>query len=385
MTAITASDVDLAAFLATLRRWVEIETPTPEGARVNVLVDEVDRLAETLGLHRERIAGRDGIGDTLVVRAPSARNERGATLLAHLDTVHPVGTLAGPLPWREDGDRIYGPGIYDMKSGALMALWAMGLVHRRNGGAGPPVTLVFAPDEETGSDTSRHIIERESRDARAVLTVEPARDGGKVVTARKGVAIFDIAFEGRASHAGARPQAGRSAIREAARAVLALEALSDHERGVTVTVGQIRGGTARNVVPERCWLEVDVRLPDPDAVAPVIAAIEGLTPCDKDVAITVTGGLNRPPFAMTPQSEALFHHARTIAADHGIDLVGMPTGGASDGNFAAALGVPVLDGLGADGNGAHTTGEHIHVSSIAPRTALLANLIATLDEAPLGR
>ncbi len=383
MTAITASDIDLDAVLSTLRSWVGIETPTPEGARVNALVDRVEALAGELGLRSERIDGTDGRGDILVVRTPSAGNGRGPTLLAHLDTVHPVGTISGPLPVRAEGDRLYGPGIYDMKSGALMALWSLGLLTRRMGPEVPPASLVFVPDEETGSETSRHVIERESRDALAVLTVEPARDGGKVVTARKGVAIYDILIEGRASHAGARPEAGRSAIREAARAVLALEAMNDAERGVTVTVGQIRGGTARNVVPERCLLEVDARLPDEASVGPVLEAIEGLEPVDPDVSITVRGGLNRPPFTMTPESEALFRHARALAGGLGIDLVGMTTGGGSDANFAAPLGVPVLDGLGADGDGAHTTGEHIYVSSVAPRLALLANLVATLDKAPL--
>lgn len=379
------SDIDLSTILATLKQWVEIETPSGEPARVNALVDRVEARAREAGLLTERLKGTDGRGDKLIVRSHGAEDPRERTLvLAHLDTVHPLGTLAGALPWRETDGRIYGPGVYDMKAGALMALEALALAVKR-GSDMTPVTIVFVPDEEVGSVTSQDLIEREAGRARVALVVEPARDGGRVVVARKGVAMFDLRVEGKPSHAGSKPLEGRSAVREAARLILALEAMNDAERGVTVTVGTIRGGTARNVIPAECRMEVDVRVPDLATSEEVLGRIKGLRTSDPDVRLRIAGGLNRPPFAQSADSRAVFEHARALAADLGIALEGVMTGGGSDGNFTAALGVPTLDGLGADGSGAHTLDEHVFVDSIAPRTALLANLYATLHRLNLGR
>lgn len=382
MSDIRAADIDLPALLATLREWVEIETPTPEGGRVNDLARLVEARALAAGLHVERTAGQGGFGDILTVRAmppAAASNRRSVLVLAHLDTVHPVGTLAGPLPWREADGRIYGPGIYDMKAGALMALHALELVTSRAGDSPPDITLMFVPDEEMGSPTSRGAIEAAARGADAALVVEPAREGGKVVVARKGVAMLEVTVRGRASHAGTRPQDGRSAIRAAARIVLAVEALNDAQRGVTVTVGTIQGGSGRNVVPAHCRLTVDVRLPDAAAEAEILGKIRAVETGDPDVSVTVEGGINRPAYVQSDAAKALFETAHTLAADLGIDLVGMATGGGSDGNFTAALGVPTLDGLGADGAGAHTSEEYILVDSVAPRTALLANLLEAIS------
>ncbi|NDV86761.1 M20/M25/M40 family metallo-hydrolase [Aurantimonas aggregata] len=378
MSKLRATDIDLPALLATLRQWVEIETPTPDGARVNDLARLVEARALASGLHVERTAGQGGFGDILTVRSMAktpASNRRSVLVLAHLDTVHPVGTLAGPLPWREEDGRIYGPGIYDMKAGALMALHALELVTSRAGDSPPDITLMFVPDEEMGSPTSRGAIESAARGADAALVVEPAREGGKIVVARKGVAMFDITVRGRASHAGTRPQDGRSAIRAAARIVLALEALNDPERGVTVTVGMIEGGTGRNVIPALCRLSVDARLPDAASEADILEKIRTIETGDPEISVTVEGGINRPAYVQSDAAKALFETAHALAADLGIDLVGMATGGGSDGNFTAALGVPTLDGLGADGAGAHTSEEYILVDSVAPRTALLANLL----------
>jgi glutamate carboxypeptidase len=209
--------------------------------------------------------------------------------------------------------------------------------------------------------------------------VEPARDGGKIVIARKGVAMYDVTVRGRASHAGVRPQDGRSAIRAAARLVLELEALNDAERGVTVTVGTIQGGTGRNTVPAECRMQIDVRVPDEKAAIEITGKIEALKPVDPDITFEITGQMNRPPFAQSSDGVMLFDAAAEIAAALGIKLEGIITGGGSDGNFTAAVGVPTLDGLGADGAGAHTFDEHILVSSLAPRTALLANLMMSLE------
>ncbi|MCX8998258.1 M20 family metallopeptidase [Rhizobiaceae bacterium BDR2-2] len=380
--AISPDDIDETALLAELKAWVEIESHTPDVAGVSAMMDRAEAYAKACGFHIERLPGKPGFGDVLIVRSGEPREteaEKGVLVLAHLDTVHARGTLAGKLPYREEGNRIYGPGIYDMKSGALMTLAALKLAVASGNGPKRPVTILFAPDEETGSVSCRAIIEAEGRKARSVLVVEPARDGGRIVVARKGVAIYDIGIYGKPSHAGTHPQNGVSAIREAAKIILKLEALNDFERGVTVTVGQIEGGAGRNIIPAECHLKVDVRLPDAEAERDVLAFIDGLKPEDARIRLRISGGMNRPAFPRSAGGDALFAQARAVAKPLGIELEGMATGGGSDGNFTAAMGVATLDGLGADGAGAHTHEEYILKDSVRPRTALLANLILTLD------
>lgn len=376
---ITTGDIEFAAFLEELRRWVEMETPSGDAAAVNRLADRIEMLAHDAGLSAERTAGTLGFGDILALRTPrlEGHNAKSILILAHIDTVHATGTLREKLPLHEDGDRLYGPGIYDMKAGVLMAIEAMKLAMKT--GHNLPIDLLIVPDEEVGSKSSRPLIEEFARKAAYALVVESARDGGKIVTARKGVGMFDIVVRGRASHAGVRPLDGRSAIRAAARLVLELEALNDPVRGITVTTGTIHGGTGRNTIPAECRLQLDLRLPDAAIAAEVIDTIRAMTPVDPDISFEISGELNRPPFAQSEEGRRLFDHTAQIAADLGITLEGMVTGGGSDGNFTAALGVPTLDGLGADGAGAHTFDEHILVSSLVPRTALLANLMVSLD------
>lgn len=376
---VSAADIDDKALLEELIRWVEIETPSQDAAAVNRLADHVEKLAKAAELTVERLPGTLGVGDILAVRSPRAEgsNEKTVLILAHLDTVHAHGVIAKQLPLKRDGDKLYGPGIYDMKSGALMALEALKIAVTK--GSHMPIDLVFVPDEEIGSLSSRAYMEKLAASAGYTLVVEPARDGGKIVIARKGVAMYDVTIRGRASHAGTRPQDGRSAIRAAARLVLDLEALNDAERGVTVTVGTIHGGTGRNTVPAECRLVVDVRVPDDTAAREITGKIEAMKPIDPDITFEITGQMNRPPFAQSEDGVKLFDAAAEIAAELGITLEGVVTGGGSDGNFTAALGVPTLDGLGADGAGAHTFDEHIFVSSLAPRTALLANLMMSLE------
>ncbi|KGE00903.1 M20 family metallopeptidase [Rhizobium sp. YS-1r] len=377
--ATSAQDIDDEALIEELKRWVEIETPTSNAEAVNRLVDRVETLGREAGLDTERLPGTLGFGDILAVRSPrpAGSNEKTVLILAHLDTVHAVGVINNQLPLRQEGDKLYGPGIYDMKSGALMALEAMKLAVRK--GSKMPIDLIFVPDEEMGSLSSRTFMETAAKNAGYTLVVEPARDGGKVVVARKGVAMYDITVQGRAAHAGARPQDGRSAIRAAARLVLELEALNDTDRGVTVTVGTIQGGTGRNTVPAECRLQVDVRVPNDQVAEEITGKIEAMKPVDPDITFEIAGKMNRPPFAQSEEGKRLFEAAAKIASDLGIALEGMATGGGSDGNFTAALGVPTLDGLGADGAGPHTFTEHIFVSSVAPRTALLANLMISLE------
>jgi glutamate carboxypeptidase len=327
----------------------------------------------------ERVRGTNGFGDNLIVRNDAAGDGAGILLLSHIDTVHPIGTLAGPLPFRRDGDKLYGPGLFDMKGGAYLALEAFRQVAQA-GSAKLPVTYLFTPDEEVGSPTSRRLIESEARRARYVLVTEPARDGGKIVTSRKGVGRFEVKATGIPAHSGARHQDGRSAIKEMARQVLAIEEMTDYARGVTTTVGVIAGGTAPNVIPQHCRITVDLRVRDEAAGAEFEAKILGLEPFDPGVKLDVTGGMNRPPFEKTTAIDVLFRHAQAVARGIGFDLQHTEmTGGGSDGNFTAALGVPTLDGLGIDGDGAHTEWEHGLISSIEPRTLLMRGLLETLQ------
>jgi glutamate carboxypeptidase len=242
-----------------------------------------------------------------------------------------------------------------------------------------PITFLYIPEEEVGSPTSREIIEREALNNKYVLVTEPARDGGKVVTSRKGVADFHLTVRGRPSHAGARHEDGRSAIKEMAKQILRLEEMTDYDRGITLNVGLIEGGTGINVVPAQCVAHVDLRVPDETAGKEMCERILALTAFDPDVELEVTGGMNRPAYKKDEKIGALFEHAKSLAAEVGFELQDVVmTGGGSDGNFTAALGVPTLDGLGADGYGAHSDYEHIYYSSLEPRTKLMLLLFQTL-------
>ena len=355
--------------------WARVESPTDAPEGVNRMMDLVAAEAAEASIAVERVPGRDGLGDTLILRAGPRSDAPCVLVLSHLDTVHPIGTVERDLPVRLDGDRLYGPGVYDMKGGAYLALQAFKTVARQ-GSAARPIVFLMTPDEEIGSPTTRPLIEDFARRAACALVTEPARDGGKVVTARKGVGRFDVHVEGRPAHAGSRHADGRNAIREAARQILRVEAMTDYGRGVTTTVGQIAGGTAVNVVPQHCRFVVDLRVETASDGEAYGAAILGLTPHDPDMRISVTGGLNRPPYERTDGTARLFEHARALAAELGFNLQDVPkVGGGSDGNFTAAMGVPTLDGLGIDGDGAHTLHEYGLVSSIAPRMRLMERLL----------
>jgi glutamate carboxypeptidase len=324
------------------------------------------------------VPGRSGFADTLAVRTAHAHEKPGILLLSHIDTVHPIGTLAKALPFRRDGDRLYGPGLYDMKGGAYLAYEALRSVVRA-ASARLPIVYLFTPDEEVGSPTTRELIEAEGRRARYVLVTEPARDGGKCVTSRKGVGRFEVTATGVPAHAGSSHKRGHSAIKEMARQVLAIEGMTDYARGITTTVGMISGGTAPNVIPQHCQISVDLRVREEATGREMTEKIIGLKTADPDVKLLVTGEMNRPPFEKSPEIDALYRHAQALARDIGFELIETRmTGGGSDGNFTAALGVPTLDGLGIDGDGAHTEWEHGFVSSIEPRTLLMRRLLETL-------
>jgi len=372
----TADPFDSRAILDGIRRWVEVETPTEAPAQVNKLATMVADGYRDLPVAIERIAGHSGCGDHLVVRSSWGQHEPGILVLSHLDTVHPIGFIER-LPFRVEGDAAFGPGIYDMKGGAYLAYHAFRQLCAS--GERPPlgVTQIYVSDEEIGSPTSRALIEAEGRKAKYVLVTEPARDGGKIVTGRKGVGRFDIAIRGVPAHAGTRPEDGRSAIRELANIILTLEAMNDLKRGVTVNVGVVRGGSRPNVIAEEAYAEIDLRAPTMADADDLVARILNLKSRTEGVSVKVSGGLNRPPYEKGNAGAALYEHARTLAAEIGFDLVDTFTGGGSDGNFTAPH-TATLDGLGVDGQGAHTHYEQMYISSIEPRTRLLYRLYQTL-------
>src|SRR6478752_4278381 len=314
-----SNSFDNQTILEGIRRWVEIETPTEVPEQVNKLTSMVADHYRDLPVTLERVAGVDGCGDHLVVRSTWGQDRPGILVLSHLDTVHPMGFIER-LPFKVEGDSAFGPGIYDMKGGAYIAYHAF-----RELCAAPErpplgITHVFTSDEEIGSPTSRALIEQEGRKAKYVLVTEPARDGGKIVTGRKGVARFEIFIKGVPSHAGTRPEDGRSAIRELGNVIQALEAMNDLKRGVTVNVGVVRGGTRPNVVAEEAYAEVDLRVPSIANADDLVPKILNLKSRTEGVSVKVVGELNRPPYEKGNAGAALYEHAKTLAAEIGFDL-----------------------------------------------------------------
>jgi glutamate carboxypeptidase len=367
---------DSISILNGIRSWVEIETPTDVPAQVNKLATLVADLYRGLPARVERIAGRDGCGDHLVARSDWGQDAPGILILSHLDTVHPMGFIER-LPFKIEGDSAFGPGIYDMKGGAYLAFHAFRQLCAAGTQSPLGITQLYVSDEEIGSPTSRALIEQEGQKARYVLVTEPARDGGKIVTGRKGVGRFEVFIKGAPAHAGTRPADGRSAIRELAHVIQTLEAMNDLKRGVTVNVGVVRGGTRPNVIAEEAYAEVDLRVPTIADADELVANILALKSRSDGVSVKIAGGLNRPPYEKGNAGAALFEHARALAAEIGFELVDTFTGGGSDGNFTASH-TATLDGLGVDGKGAHTHYEQLYISSLEPRARLLHRLYQTL-------
>lgn len=377
---LSPDDFDADAILAGLLPWVRLESPTTAAAAVNRMMDLAAADMAALGARLERVPGRDGLADILIARLGGADATAGAgiLILSHLDTVHLEGTLQGRLALRRDGDRYFGPGIYDMKGGVRIAIEALRVLQKRGIATRLPVTYMFVPDEEVGSPSSRERIEAEARRHKYVLVTEPCKSG-VVVTGRYAFRRFRIRVTGRPAHAGANNRLGRSAIRTMARLVGEIEAMTDFERGMTFSVGTIQGGTFVNVMPIACSAEVL-------AVAPTEAIYEELgqrmarfASEDDGVRVDVESGPVRPLWKAHQATMQLFEKAHVLAAEIGFELRHGSFGGGSDGNFTGALGIATLDGLGVDGNGAHTFEEHILVSSLVPRCRLFAELLRTLD------
>jgi len=358
--------------LRRLRELVEVESPSEDKAAVDRAGALVGGWVEELGgkvkRHRQK-----KFGDVLELRFGPAKSKRGRVLLlGHMDTVWPMGTLA-KMPWREAEGKIFGPGVVDMKAGVVMALEALAAANAL--GVARPVTLLLNSDEEVGSTVSRPITEKIAQECSAVFVLEPAQ-GLAYKTARKGIGNYTLKVQGVAAHSGVDFERGHSAVLEMARLVQTVAGFTDLNKGLTVNAGVIAGGTRSNVIAAECSAEVDVRIAKASDAARVERLFRSLKVTDKACKLTITGGINRPPMERKPGTVALFRLARKLADEMGFVLDEASTGGGSDGNFTAALGVPTLDGMGAVGAGAHAAHEHVVKAHLVERTALLAGMIA---------
>ncbi len=371
-------------WLQRLRALVECESPTEDAPAVNRAMDMAFGWAQALGARVVRHP-QVGYGDVAELWFENGSGCKPLMLLGHLDTVWPTGTLAG-MPWRQEPDpqgcmRLWGPGVLDMKAGVVMALAAVEAV-QSSGGLQQPVVLLLNPDEETGSEVSRPYTERIAKDCEAVFVLEPAQglpgsaEDAAYKTARKGVGQYRLDVAGVASHSGVDFTRGRSAVLELARLLLKVEQFTDLDSGLTVNPGVIGGGTRSNVIAAHAWAEVDVRIARAEDAERVDALFRGLTVSDPACSLTVTGGINRPPMERGEGTVRLFEQARSLAASLGMELQEAATGGGSDGNFTAGIGVPTLDGMGAVGEGAHAAHESLLLDELLPRTVLLAAMIA---------
>jgi len=359
--------------LALLKQLVALESPSTDKAAVDRCLAFTEAKFRELGLATQRIPSATA-GDQLIADWPGGDGRSGRVLaLLHLDTVWPIGTLER-MPIREENSRLYGPGAYDMKGSVAIAWQAIGAL--RDSGRAPRrrLRLLFTSDEEIGSNASVDLIRAEAIQSDLVLVMEPALPNGELKTARKGVGGFKIVAHGRSSHAGGNHDKGVNAIEELAHQVLALQKLTDYERGTTINVGVIAGGTRSNVVPDRAEIDVDFRAASITEAERVERAFRSLRPALPEARLEVSGGLNRPPMERDATMIATFEKARRIGAAIGLELKEGSTGGGSDGSFTAALGIPTLDGLGPLGDGAHALHEHVVVESLAQRAALLAAL-----------
>jgi glutamate carboxypeptidase len=368
------------AALALTRALVETESPSGDLAGSRAVAALLADVARNLpGVTTvERIPAADyGEHIRIHLYTDDPRDTRTTLLLGHTDTVHPRGALAA-RPWREHEGRSYGPGIFDMKANCALVLEALRACAVLKLTPPRPVVLLLTCDEEAGSFTGRALVEAEAKRAAQVFVLEPSAPGGRAKTARKGTGMYALTIAGRAAHAGLDPEKGASAIHELARQIARLDTLADPSVGTTVNVGVVSGGTRSNVVAAEAHAEIDVRFATSVEAARIDEAIKNLRPYDERTRIEITGGINRPPLERTDKVAQLYEHARRVAAALDYELGETQVGGASDGNFAAALGAAVLDGLGVAGDGAHADHEHIIAADVAPRIALLAALIATL-------
>lgn len=365
-----------ARVLARIDDYVALESPSGHAPLLNALGA---RVTSDLGAAGARIETHDAaeLGSNYVAHVEGREALPPILMLAHIDTVHPVGAFGAP-GLRIEGGRAYGPGAYDMKGGASLLVEALTLLHERGSPPRRPVRFLVTCDEEIGSHTSRALIELHAREAAAVLVPEPCMPDGGVKTQRKGVATYRLETTGRAAHAGVDYGVGVSATHELARQMIRVFDFADPRRGTTLNIGMIGAGSATNVIPGKAWATIDVRLAEPAEGERVHAALEALEPFDPDAGVAVQRTELRPPLVRSPAIVELYQQARVVAAALGFDLGEGGTGGGSDGSIAAATGATVLDGLGPQGVGAHTLQEHIVIDDLPFRLALLCGLLDVL-------
>jgi glutamate carboxypeptidase len=360
--------------LATIKALVALESPTDDKDAVDRCGAELSRRLVAMGARVTEIAATT-VGNHL--RAELGSGHRQIMLLGHFDTVWPVGQIAR-MPLAQEGSILRGPGVFDMKAGIALGLLAARALAENGSLDDVRLVMLWTTDEETGSATSRQLLETEAKKSEAVLVLEPALPGGALKTRRKGCGEYEVVAHGIAAHAGVDPGKGVSAIRELARQILLIETLQDLTRGISINVGVVEGGSRSNVVPAEARAVVDVRAPSLADAERIDSVMRSLTPHLRGATIDVRGGFSRPPMERTVGVARLYETARAAAADLGQVIEEGSTGGGSDGNFAAALGVPTLDGLGALGDGAHALHEHVEVQALVPRAALLARLVQRL-------
>jgi glutamate carboxypeptidase len=361
------------ALIQTIRSFVEIESPSDNKPAA-------DRMGAFLAGTFEAIGGKATLhravdyGDNLQIDFPGDDKQKPVLLLGHFDTVYPLGTLAN-MSWRIEKNRMYGPGVLDMKSGLALMLYAVEALKTWHGKLPRPVTVFLVSDEEVGSYSSREITMSLARQSAAVLVLEPAAGRGAVKTARKGVGEYFLTARGISSHAGLDPGKGHSAIVELAHQITALWKLNNLKQGVSVNPGVLRGGTRTNVVAAEAVVEIDVRIKSAKQAAGLDRKLRALKPHDRHCKLTVEGGINRMPMERTPGVAALYEKAKGIAHQINWKLGEAAVGGGSDGNFTAGIGIPTLDGMGAVGEGAHAVHEHVVISELPRRALLLAGMI----------
>jgi glutamate carboxypeptidase len=364
--------------VATIRELVELESPSDNKAAVDRIADAIAQKFSLIG-GLIRLHQASAFGNHLQVVFSAKSDAKPVLLLGHYDTVYPLGTLAA-MPCRVTGDKLTGPGVLDMKSGIALMLYALRGIQEFHGRLPRPVTVFLVSDEEVGSESSRATTEALAKKAGAVLVLEPSYGAlGAVKTARKGVGEYTVSVSGTASHAGLDFKKGANAIVELARQIEKISAFTDFEKGLTVNVGIVTGGSRTNVVPAEATAQVDVRIARLKDAAGIDRKMHGLRPVNRRCKLSVTGGINRPPMERTAGVAALYAQATTIARNLGWKLGEAAVGGGSDGNFTAGLGIPTLDGLGGVGDGAHASHEHIVISELPRRAALLAGLILSAN------
>jgi glutamate carboxypeptidase len=366
------------AITETIRQLVEVESPSDNKQAVDRLGSLLAGRFEALGGHA-KFHRTPNFGDHLQVDFAGKSSAKPVLLLGHLDTVYPMGTLS-TMPCRISGQKLYGPGCFDMKSGIALMLYAIEALRVWHGDElARPVTVLLVSDEEVGSDSSRHITENLARKSHAVLVLEPSYGPkGAAKTARKGVGEYILKVTGKAAHSGLDFEKGESAIVELAKQIIAISKFVDLKRGITLNVGSVRGGTRSNVIPAEASAVIDVRVARIKDAAAIDRRLRSLKPFNRKCKLQISGGVNRPPMERTPKVAALYQQARAIAEQMHWKLEEAAVGGGSDGNFTASLGIPTLDGLGGVGDGAHASHESILISELPRRTALLAGLIETV-------